>query len=656
MKKLLKNSSIINGIHHTINKTGPSYAGQTPLLFFEQQRRRNKKKVLFFDFLKYDSLRCIMIKKKRVNEEKTRLEERVRGKGDRRKALAAFLLSLILLLGFPAEVVAQTLKTTTNLRLRSGPSTDAEILEIIPRGTGLEILDTTGNWARTSYSGGGYVGLKYLEAGSGSGMTRVTTNLRLRSGPSTGFSIRAVVPKDTAVPVLEKEGNFVKTVWDGKVGWLGIKYTEAFTRIPQREVTAEVNFRKGPGTSHAIIRKLQPGTRITVLSHSGSWIKTAHNGSFGWLSLSYTRPLGELMPRVTAGETKLLAAPDPTSSVLTAIPEGSLLPVTRESGEWIHTSWNGRNGYIRKEATRALEELPQRVTTGSVNFRRGAGSTFSVIETLPPGTSVPFFGQSGDWVYSWYHGNSGWLHRNYLRFPSDPSRPDAPPAGLLEYSNARHSWSHSYPQDSNYGYPEFGGAYRYGDGKVYLTFDYGWENGLTPKYLDTLKEKGIRSIMYVTGYYLRTEPALVRRMLADGHIVANHSDKHPDTVALMETSMQAVYDDLRAWEAEYRSLTGSDPEGWYYRAPSGIFSQRIMALLHWMGYQTEFWDVAVRDWDVDDQLGEEETLELLMAQTRPGSIVLLHPVSTTNEKILARYIDAIRAKGWAIGDPHQLGR
>lgn len=571
-----------------------------------------------------------------------------------KKALV-FLLIFSFLMGYPVEMFAQELKTTTNLRLRLGASADTPVLEVIPKGTAVEILNTTGNWAGTKYNGGGYLGLKFLEASDGTLLTRVTTNLKLRSGPSTKYSVRAVIPKGTEVPVIEREGNFIKTVWNGNVGWLGVKYTEAMIALPQREVLQQVNLRSGPGTSYAILDKLRPGTRLSVISHSGGWIRTAINGKIGWLTQNYTKTVNEHLPRISTAEISFQAAPDTGSAIVSVIPSGLILPVYKDSGDWINTSFEGRNGWILREGTNELAELPQRETTSGLNMRRGAGTGFSVIETLPKGTQVPVIKQSGDWVYSWYNGNGGWLSRSSLKFLSDPSRPDSPPAGLMDYSNARHDWSHAYPEDSNYGYPELGGAYRYHDGKVYLTFDYGWENGLTLKFLDTLDSKGIKSIMYVTGYYLRTEPDLVRRMISDGHIVANHSDKHPDTVELMETSMQAVYDDLRVWEAEYRGVVGSDPEVWYYRPPSGIFSERVMGLLNWMGYKTELWDVAILDWDVENQMEEEKALQSLMAQTKPGSIVLLHAVSTTNEKILGQYIDAIRDKGWEIGNPHELG-
>lgn len=85
---------------------------------------------------------------------------------------------------------------------------------------------------------------------------------------------------------------------------------------------------------------------------------------------------------------------------------------------------------------------------------------------------------------------------------------------------------------------------------------------------------------YLTGLYLKANPATVRRMVSEGHQVGNHTWSHPDAVDLMADSLQAVYDDLRNWEEQYKLIVGSNPSRWYYRPPSGIFSERTLGLAY----------------------------------------------------------------------------
>ena len=64
--------------------------------------------------------------------------------------------------------------------------------------------------------------------------------------------------------------------------------------------------------------------------------------------------------------------------------------------------------------------------------------------------------------------------------------------------------------------------------RLYLTFDCGFENGNTPAILDALKKHNAPATFFVVGHYLDTSPDLVKRMLAEGHTVGNHTYHHPD--------------------------------------------------------------------------------------------------------------------------------
>ena len=74
-------------------------------------------------------------------------------------------------------------------------------------------------------------------------------------------------------------------------------------------------------------------------------------------------------------------------------------------------------------------------------------------------------------------------------------------------------------------------AYYLGDTQhkvIYLTFDEGYENGYTSKILDILKANDVKAAFFVTKSYMEDQPELVKRMVAEGHIVGNHSVSHPN--------------------------------------------------------------------------------------------------------------------------------
>lgn len=66
------------------------------------------------------------------------------------------------------------------------------------------------------------------------------------------------------------------------------------------------------------------------------------------------------------------------------------------------------------------------------------------------------------------------------------------------------------------------------DKVIYLTFDAGYENGNTGAILDALKKHNAYATFFLVGNYIETSPDLVKRMVAEGHTVGNHTFHHPD--------------------------------------------------------------------------------------------------------------------------------
>src|SRR5690625_2778994 len=89
-----------------------------------------------------------------------------------------------------------------------------------------------------------------------------------------------------------------------------------------------------------------------------------------------------------------------------------------------------------------------------------------------------------------------------------------------------------------------------GEKVVYLTFDNGYEEGYTETVLNILQEHNVPATFFVTGHYVKSEPALIKRMVDEGHIIGNHSYHHPDFTKL---SKQKMEDELRLRSEEHTS-------------------------------------------------------------------------------------------------------
>ena len=179
--------------------------------------------------------------------------------------------------------------------------------------------------------------------------------------------------------------------------------------------------------------------------------------------------------------------------------------------------------------------------------------------------------------------------------------------------------------------------------KVYLTFDEGYENGYTPKILDTLKENNVKAIFFITSHYLKKNPELVKRMLDEGHKVGNHSVNHPSFPELDYDKLEKEMLDL---EKDFYNRFGVRFS--YMRPPRGEYSKRTLEAANQLGYKNVFWSYAYKDYDVNDQRGEDYAYNRVMGHLHNGMIVLLHAVSKDNANALDRIIKDIKNQGYEI--------
>lgn len=166
---------------------------------------------------------------------------------------------------------------------------------------------------------------------------------------------------------------------------------------------------------------------------------------------------------------------------------------------------------------------------------------------------------------------------------------------------------------------------------LYLTFDAGFENGNTPAILDALKKHNATATFFLVGNYIQTSPDLVKRMIAEGHTVGNHTFHHPDMSKI--STKESFAKELGDLETLFQETTGQ-PMTKFYRPPQGKYSESNLKMAKELGYHTFFWSLAYVDWYEDKQPTKEEAFKKLLGRIHPGAIVLLHSTSKTNGEIL----------------------
>lgn len=176
---------------------------------------------------------------------------------------------------------------------------------------------------------------------------------------------------------------------------------------------------------------------------------------------------------------------------------------------------------------------------------------------------------------------------------------------------------------------------------IYLTFDCGWENGYTDDVLDTLKEKKVPAAFFCTLEHIKKSPEIIARMIKEGHIVGNHSAKHPN---FAEIDRQRMADEILECDNYLRENFGYTSS--FFRFPEGCYTENALELVHSMGFTSVFWSSAYADWDVSKTKGKDYAFETVTSRLHPGAILLLHSVSPDNAAALGDIIDWARQNGY----------
>lgn len=247
--------------------------------------------------------------------------------------------------------------------------------------------------------------------------------------------------------------------------------------------------------------------------------------------------------------------------------------------------------------------------------------------------------------------------------PAKPPAPSTPPpvATTPNLDTTRYGWGYTMnsthttpviPSKINNWLKQYNGYYvgNTSTKVVYLTFDEGYENGYTAAILGTLKKHNVRACFFVTQSYISKNPALVQRMVNEGHMVANHTVTHRSLNELSEPEIQA---ELKGVEDTFKTVTGvTMPK--YLRPPQGDFSEKSLWTTNQLGYKSIWWSIAYRDWDTANQPTTEQALALIRDNIHNGAVILLHAVSKTNSEALEQMIQIIQSGGYQFGQINQL--
>ncbi|MBA3807147.1 MAG: polysaccharide deacetylase family protein [Solirubrobacterales bacterium] len=150
-----------------------------------------------------------------------------------------------------------------------------------------------------------------------------------------------------------------------------------------------------------------------------------------------------------------------------------------------------------------------------------------------------------------------------------------------------------------------------------LTFDDGPHAEGTPAVLEILARERVRATFFLVGEQVRRNPGLAREIVAAGHEIALHCDRHRNLLRL--TPSQTRQDILRAADT-ITSTTGAALD--LYRPPYGVLNAAALHLARSQGWRTLLWSHWGRDWE--QRASAESIAAGVTDGVGAGAVLLLH--------------------------------
>jgi peptidoglycan/xylan/chitin deacetylase (PgdA/CDA1 family) len=186
------------------------------------------------------------------------------------------------------------------------------------------------------------------------------------------------------------------------------------------------------------------------------------------------------------------------------------------------------------------------------------------------------------------------------------------------------------------------------DKEVVLTFDDGPWRPTTAHILDALKRECVRATFFVVGEMAAKAPDMARRMLAEGHTVAHHSDTHRLLNRMRpEAAMAEIDRGIAAVETALYGTAGEKPKTPFFRFPGFASSPDLLDRLAERGFIVFGADLWASDWN---RMRPEQELQQVMSRLTKtgGGILLMHDIKRTTAAMLPALLRQMKRRGFKI--------
>ncbi len=155
------------------------------------------------------------------------------------------------------------------------------------------------------------------------------------------------------------------------------------------------------------------------------------------------------------------------------------------------------------------------------------------------------------------------------------------------------------------------------DENIYLTFDDGPDENITPRLLELLSKHEIKATFFAVGQKAERYPEIVLQIHKNGHAIGNHSYTHPH---LIFKSKESIEEEIKRTDEAVFEITGKRPT--LFRPPHGQFGFAVLSILKSTNHRMVLWSASSQDYKV--KTSTEKIQARMKKYVRPGKIVLMH--------------------------------
>jgi peptidoglycan/xylan/chitin deacetylase (PgdA/CDA1 family) len=184
------------------------------------------------------------------------------------------------------------------------------------------------------------------------------------------------------------------------------------------------------------------------------------------------------------------------------------------------------------------------------------------------------------------------------------------------------------------------------ENKIALTFDDGPDNKYTPAILDILRNYHVKATFFVLGVRAQANPAIIMRIVNEGHVIGNHSYDHANPAKMTEAQFEKQFTQT---QVILRKLIGYEPK--LIRTPYGALNENQLRWAAKNGLVAVNWDIDSLDWK---ELNTSQVLANILEHTHRGAIILQHSAGgdkqdlSSTVKALPIVIEQLRRQGFKL--------